>query len=275
MKLPNGQTAFAGVLGWPVNHSLSPFIHNRWLEQNAVNALYLPFPVQPDALGTVLLALPKMGCAGVNLTIPHKEAALDLLDGVDETARRIGAVNTVVMRDGKTYGHNTDAYGFITSLKAADYCKDNALVIGAGGAARAVVTALLQDGFACVTVMNRTREKAEALKSLGRAVEVVDWQPVLPHADVVVNVTSLGMHGQPELSVDMKHLPPHAVVADIVYAPLETPLLVQAKAQGFKAIDGLGMLLFQAQAAFSLWFGINPEVTDELRQQVLKQREGV
>lgn len=274
MRLPNGQTAFAGVLGWPVSHSLSPVIHNAWLSQNNINALYLPFPVQPDALGTVLSALPKMGCAGVNLTIPHKEAALELLDGVDETARRIGAVNTVVMRDGKTYGHNTDAYGFITSLKAADYRKDNALVIGAGGAARAVVTALLQDSFACVTVMNRTREKAEALKRLGSAVEVVDWQPVLPHADVVVNVTSLGMRGKPELSVDMKHLPPHAVVADIVYSPLETPLLEQAKAQGFKTIDGLGMLLFQAQAAFSLWFGINPEVTDELRQLVLKHREG-
>lgn len=274
MKALSGKTQWTGVMGWPVSHSLSPVIHNRWFAEEKRDAVYIPLPVRPDAITTVMPALAQMGCVGVNLTIPHKELVIPLLDHVDETARRIGAVNTVVIRDGKLHGHNTDAYGFMKSLEtdAPKLKREVALVVGAGGGARAVVAALSDAGFKEILLMNRTPEKAKILESLSDQVRVIPWSdnPVeMKKVTLVVNTTSLGMIAQPPLNLNLEMLPKDAVVTDLVYSPLITPLLQAAQDRGLHVVDGLGMLLYQAQRAFSYWFGSTPKVDKDLRRAVL------
>lgn len=269
----------AGVVGWPVDHSLSPLIHNHWLEQSGIHDVeYHHLPVEPSQFGEWIQQLRGGNFVGVNLTIPHKELVIPFLDKVDETAQRIGAVNTVAVMDGKLYGYNTDAYGFMTNLKEQSVYKTHtAFVIGAGGAARAVVAGLIEDGFSRIVMMNRTREKAEAFLPFGEAIEVVDWNespPELAHADLLVNTTALGMKHQPPLVVNLEMLPAHALVTDIVYSPLETDLLLQAKSRNLATVDGLGMLLYQAQKAFEIWFGVLPDVDNALRELVLAKRGG-
>lgn len=271
----NGKTRLAGVMGWPVSHSLSPVIHNAWFRQTGINGVYVPFPVKPEELEQAVRGMAAMGVAGVNLTIPHKEWVLPLCDEVDEAAKRIGAVNTVLFKEGKMHGFNTDAYGFWQNLeeRARFVRKHVALVLGAGGAARAVVAALDAAGFGTIYVMNRTFAKAEQFKTLSPKVVPLEWNAnpaQMKEVDLLVNTTSLGMKGEASLEIDLSPLPSYAVVTDIVYTPLITPLLAQAQERGFQVVDGLGMLLYQAQKAFHIWFGQEPVVDDALRQKVLE-----
>ena len=275
--IPSGKARLAGVMGWPIAHSLSPRLHGYWLEHHRIDGVYMPLAVAPEDLSAALSALPALGFRGVNLTLPHKEPALDLCDQVDELARRIGAVNTIVVREGKLVGSNSDAFGFLENLKegAPEWRAEAApaVVLGAGGAARAVVAALADAGAPDVRIVNRTRERAEALAaSLGGALSVRSWEQrgeALAGAGLLVNTTTLGMAGQAPLDLDLAELPGRALVTDIVYAPLVTPLLEAARARGNPVVDGLGMLLHQARPGFEAWFGLRPEVTPALRAFVL------
>jgi shikimate dehydrogenase len=268
----------AGVMGWPVEHSRSPALHGYWLERYRIDGAYMLLPVQPERLEAALRALPADGFAGCNLTLPHKERALRLVDRADATARRIGAVNTVVVAaDGALEGRNTDAFGFRENLAASvpgwRAAAGPAVVLGAGGAARAVVASLLGHDAPEIRLLNRHRDRAEALAAaLGGPITVLDWEQraaALDGAALLVNATSLGQAGQPPLALALAALPSDAVVNDIVYVPLETPLLVAARARGNRAVDGLGMLLHQARPAFAAWFGVMPEVTPELRRRIV------
>jgi shikimate dehydrogenase len=267
----------AGVMGWPVEHSRSPALHGFWLKHYGIAGEYVTLPVPPDGLRTALRALPQEGFAGCNLTLPHKEAALAVIDHVDLSARRIGAVNTIVVRsDQSLEGRNTDAFGFIENLHAGapDWRADRgaAVVLGAGGAARAVVAALLDAGSPDLRLLNRHRARAESLgAALGGKIRVLDWEKrerALGGATLLVNTTSLGMHGAPPLELALDALDRAAVVNDIVYVPLETPLLAAARRRGNPVVNGLGMLLHQARPAFAAWFGKMPEVTPALRRAV-------
>lgn len=271
-----GKTVWAGVIGWPVSHSLSPLIHNHWCREHDIDAAYMALPVPPQELEKVIPALPHMGCVGVNLTIPHKELVVGQLQRVDPQARRIGAVNTVVVKGDILHGYNTDAYGFWQNIAvhAPGAKRDKAFVVGAGGAARAVVAALDEAGFQTVHVMNRTPERALRMREVSPKVRMVEWCSAaaeIEGCDLLVNTTSLGMQGQPPLEIALGKLPRHALVTDIVYTPLETPLLKAAKLLGLQAVDGLGMLIYQAQKAFELWFGILPEVDERLRAMLLEK----
>lgn len=268
----------AGVMGWPLAHSRSPVLHGFWLKQYGIDGTYELLPVAPDALETALRALPMRGFAGCNLTLPHKEHALTIVDEVEVTAARIGAVNTVIVKpDGRLEGRNTDAFGFIENLRAAlpGWRADAgpAVMLGAGGAARAIVAALLDQGAPEIRLVNRSEARAEALAAaLGGTTRVVPWsgrQAALGGAALLVNATSLGMSGQPPLDLALDALPVTAAVNDIVYVPLETPLLAAARRRGHPVVDGLGMLLHQARPGFAAWFGVMPEVTPALRQAVL------
>lgn len=275
--IPSGRARLAGVMGWPVEHSLSPRVHGYWLEHHRIDGVYVPLAVAPRDLERALTALPALGFRGVNLTLPHKERALGLCHEADDLARRVGAVNTIVVRDGKLIGSNSDGFGFLENLKAGAPGwrpeAASAVVLGAGGAARAVVAALIDAGAPQVRIVNRTRPRAEALAaSLGGAISVHGWKQrnaLLAGAGLLVNTTSLGMAGQPPLDLDLGGLPRDAVVSDLVYAPLMTPLLEAARARGNPLVDGLGMLLHQARPGFEAWFGSRPEVTDALRAFVL------
>ena len=286
--IASGATRLAGVMGWPVSHSLSPRLHGFWLERYGIDGAYLPLPVAPEHFGQALRVLGQLGFAGVNVTIPHKHAALAAVDEVSALARRIGAVNTVVRRDdGSLYGDNTDAGGFLENLRCAApaWRADSgpAVVLGAGGAARAVIVALLDVGVPAVRLVNRTLKRAEALaESLTETVDgplsVVSWvgrKEALAGAALLVNTTSLGMTGQEPLALALDALPAHAVVNDLVYAPLETPLLAAARRGGHVGVDGLGMLLHQARPGFAAWFGVEPVVDDALRAYVLAGRDAV
>lgn len=271
----SGQAKLAGVVGWPVGHSLSPRLHNHWLQAYGLDGAYLPLPVQADDLAAVLAALPKMGFAGVNLTIPHKEHARRLVDHCDDAAQAIGAVNTIVIDGhGALWGRNTDAHGFWAHLQQqsgrADWHGARALVLGAGGAARAVLWALRQ-AHADVVIANRGHRRARLLAEEFGA-ETIAWDEAgtaLQRTDLLVNTTSLGMAGQPPLVLDLDPLPAAAVVYDIVYNPLKTPLLAAAEARGLTVIDGLGMLIHQAAPAFAAWFGIMPKVDDAVRAHLI------
>ena len=273
----SGAARLAGVMGWPVAHSLSPRLHGYWLQHHGIDGAYLPLPVEPEAFAKALDALASLGFRGVNVTLPHKLAALAACDSVDAVAERIGAVNTIVFEDGKTLGANSDAFGFLAHLRqtlpAWRAEAGPAVVLGAGGAARAVAVALIDAGVPEVRLANRTAERAASLAaSLGRPVTTAAWPPATAaFADVnlLVNTTSLGMTGQPPLALDLAGLPAGAAVYDIVYAPLETALLAAARRRGNPAVDGLGMLLHQARPGFARWFGVEPEVTDDLRRFVL------
>ena len=278
MRPLSGRARLAGVMGWPVAHSRSPRLHGFWLEQHGIDGIYVPLPVRPEQLAQALRALAVLGFKGANLTVPHKEAALGAVDEVTPEARRIGAINTIVVGgDGTIRGSNSDAFGFRENLVAAlpgwRASEGPAVVLGAGGAARAIAVALLDDGVPEIRLVNRTRGRAEALaRALAGPMRIIDWEErgaALAGAALLVNATTLGMHGQPPLDLDLVRLPPPAAVNDIVYAPLETPLLAAARRRGNRVVDGLGMLLHQARPGFAAWFGVEPQVTPALRAHVL------
>lgn len=273
----SGKAKIAGIFGWPIAHSRSPRLHGFWLDRYGVDGTYVPLAVAPENFVTAFRALPALGFRGVNVTLPHKEAALANCDVVDDQARRIGAVNTVVVdADGKLIGSNTDTFGFIENIrKDSDWSADRgpALVLGAGGAARGVVVALLDAGVSEVRIANRTRSRAQSLADeFGEGATVVDWEAradALGDLGLLVNTTTLGMEGHDPLDLDLSGLAKDAVVNDIVYTPLETPLLHNAAARGNPVVDGLGMLLYQALPGFEKWFGVRPAVDDALRRFIL------
>ncbi len=264
----------AGVIGWPVAHSLSPRIHRFWLAEHGIDARYEAVVVPPDWLEDAVDRFRAGGWAGFNVTVPHKEAIMSRLDRVNETARSIGAVNTVVaVGEGMFEGRNTDAAGFLASLRAERAVRSErpATVLGAGGAARAILAALIDAGFTEIRIANRNRSRAEQLAAVFPAI-VCDWDErglMLEDAGLLVNATSLGMEGQPALEIDLERLPASATVTDVVYRPLDTALLARARARGNIVVDGLGMLLHQAVQGFAAWYGITPLVTPELRAHVL------
>lgn len=274
---PEHKYTLAGVMGWPVDHSRSPAIHTHWIAQHGLRGAYVLLPVQPAELETALRALPVLGFAGCNLTIPHKVAALQVVDQVDPLARRIGAVNTVVVQaDGSLAGRNTDSFGFIQSLRDAqpDWRAEAgpACVVGAGGAARAVIAGLLEQGAREIRLTNRSDAKAHDMaQEFGPCVQALAWEDrhdALAHVSLLVNTTNQGMHGQPALDLRLDLLPRQALVSDIIYVPLETPLLRAAKARGNATVNGLGMLLNQARPAFEAWFGVRPQITPALLAEV-------
>ncbi len=273
-----GKALIAGVIGWPVSHSRSPRLHGHWLKTYGIDGAYVPLAVPPTRIEDAIRALPALGFAGANVTVPHKEAAARLADDVDDFARRLGAANTLVVKpDGRIAASNSDAFGFLENLRQrAPGFRANAgpvVVLGSGGAARAVVVALADAGAPEIRIVNRTLARASGLchlaPSVARAMPWPDMAAALADAVLLVNTTSLGMEGQPPLEIDLGRLPPRALVNDIVYTPLETALLASAAARGNPVVDGLGMLLHQARPGFKAWFGREPEVTDDLRRVVL------
>ncbi len=268
----------AGVMGWPVAHSRSPLIHNHWIRQYGLQGSYGLFPVQPDRLEDAIRGLRALGLAGCNVTIPHKVSAMQFMDVVDPLARRMGAINTIVVTpDGALHGFNNDGFGYIQSLRDAkpDW-KANAgpaTVLGAGGAARAVVLSLLDQGATAIRLVNRTKAKAQALcDEFGTGVQAFDWSQrheALRGIALLVNTTNQGMHGEPELDLQLDQLPVTALVSDAIYIPLETALLRQARLRGNATVNGLGMLLNQARPAFQSWFGVMPEITPDLHQAIM------
>lgn len=274
---PSDRIHLAGIMGWPVAHSRSPKLHNFWLAQHGLAGEYVPLPVEPAGLEKALRELPAKNFAGVNLTIPHKEAAMAFVDRVDDIARRVGAINTVkVEANGSLSATNTDVFGYVASIEEADPAwradAGPAVVLGAGGAARAVLVGLIDKGAKDIRITNRTASRADDLaREFGGVVKAIAWSAradALAGAAMVVNTTSQGMVGQPALDIDLSKLPKTALVSDAVYVPLETPLLSAARARGNRTVDGLGMLLHQARPAFRGWFGIMPQVTRELRDEI-------
>ncbi|MCC6716679.1 MAG: shikimate dehydrogenase [Acetobacteraceae bacterium] len=267
----------AGLIGWPVAQSRSPLLHGHWLAEHGIAGAYVPLPVAPGKLEDALRGLVALGFAGANVTVPHKEAAARLVDRVDPAGRRMGAINLIVVEpDGSLSGYNKDGYGFIESLREAQpgWRGDAgpAVVLGAGGGARSVVASLLDEGAPVVRLLNRTRARAEQLKSeFGGAIAVIDWadrHQALAGAALLVNTTTQGMTGQPALDIALDRLPTTALVCDIVYNPLVPPLLAAARARGNPIVGGLGMLLHQARPAFEAWFGVLPAVTAALRARI-------
>jgi shikimate dehydrogenase len=268
----------AGVIGSPVAHSRSPAIHSHWLKTLGIKGYYIPMDVSQADLEKVLRALPAMGFVGVNVTIPHKEKVLALADIVADRAALIGAANTLIFRaDGNIHADNTDGYGFMENLRQGapgwDPKAGPAAIFGAGGAARAVIASLLDVGVPEIRLSNRTKTRAEALRAeFGTRITVVDWVKagnMLDGAALVVNASSLGMAGKPDLRVPLDALSPDSVVTDLVYTPLETSLLATAREIGCRTVDGLGMLVFQAAPAFERWFGKRPAVDEETRRVAL------
>lgn len=263
------------MIGWPVSHSRSPLIHNYWIHQHGLAAEYRREAVRPEDFAAFAAGLAGRGYRGANVTLPHKEAALALALP-DDRARAVGAANTLWLEGATLCATNTDVEGFLANLDAAapgwDHDLASAMVLGAGGAARGVVYGLLERGVKAIHVANRTPERTQALRDrFGDAVRPLAWQEkenLFPNVGLLVNTTSLGMSGQPPLDIDLGGLPDGAVVSDIVYSPLETPLLVAAAKRGLRRADGLGMLLHQAVRGFALWFGVTPEVTPALRALV-------
>jgi shikimate dehydrogenase len=273
----SGNARVAGLIGWPVSHSRSPRLHGFWLARHGIDGAYVPLPVAPENLAAAVRGLAAAGLAGVNVTIPHKQAVLALCDEVDAIARRIGAVNLLVFQGGRIGGSNTDSFGFMESLKAAapawTAARAPAVLLGAGGGARAVAVGLLDAGVPELRLCNRNRARAEQLAAeIGGPITVLAWEEraaALDGAGLLVNATSLGMAGQPPLDLTLDALPDDAAIADLVYSPLETDLLAAARAKGCTGVDGLGMLLHQARPCFAAWFGPDPQVTAELRAFVL------
>ncbi|MBE1286034.1 MAG: shikimate dehydrogenase [Rhodobacteraceae bacterium] len=269
----------AGVVGAPISHSRSPRVHRHWLNTYGIQGYYIPMEVASGDLEDAIRTLPKMGFVGVNVTIPHKEAVMAIADQITDRATLIGAANTLIFRpDGKIHADNTDGYGFITNLQQGapgyDPKSGPAVVLGAGGASRAVVASLVEAGVPEILLTNRTRDRAEQLREdFGQRVRVVDWVQagnILEEAKLVVNTTSLGMVGKPELRVPLDGLQPGTVVNDLIYAPLQTRLLKTAEEAGCVTVDGLGMLLHQAVPGFERWFGQRPEVDNATRAAALR-----
>jgi shikimate dehydrogenase len=270
----------AFVAGHPIAHSRSPLIHGHWLEQHGLAGSYERIDVEPQNFDGFFRGFAENGFRGGNVTIPHKEAAFRLADATTERARRLAAVNTLWIEDGRVHGDNTDVTGFLANLEDAlgAWRAGVALVLGAGGAARGVVAGLLERGVEKIVVANRTDGKAQELAAFAPdGIAPAAWRDIpalLPQADLLVNTTSLGMAGAPALDIDLAGLSRDAIVADIVYVPLETPLLRQARARGHRAVDGLGMLLHQAVPGFARWFGVTPTVTPALRALIAADIEG-
>ena len=272
MTILTGKARLAGITGWPVSHSRSPRLHGFWLDRYGVDGAYIPLPIDPAHFPAAIKGLMRAGFAGLNVTIPHKVAAFEVCDTVDDSARRAGAVNTLVFDDGRIIGSNTDGWGFLQNLRAngVDPAAGPALILGAGGAARAVAAGLLELGIKAV-MTNRTRARAENIARELSGLTVIDWEDydhALPDHALLVNTTSLGMAGHPPLRIDLDRAAAGLTVADIVYAPLETPLLAAARARGVRCVEGLGMLLYQAIPGFRAWFGVDPAVDDDLRRFV-------
>ena len=273
----------AGVIGWPVRQSVSPVLHAHWLRQHDLTGAYVVLPARPEDFGKVVAALPLMGFVGANVTVPHKEAAFALSATLDDDAKATGAVNMLVFRDGLVHGHNTDVGGFaahlVHSIGANAVRRGPAVVLGAGGAARSVLLALIRQGVTEIGLLNRTRARADVLAAYfggkqeysAARITALDWADrdlALSGANLLVNTTALGMTGKDRLDLPLAALPKSAAVADIVYNPLQTDLLVRARARGNTVIDGLGMLMHQAVPAFAAWFGVRPEVTAALRSEL-------
>ncbi|HZC56160.1 MAG TPA: shikimate dehydrogenase [Xanthobacteraceae bacterium] len=262
----------ACVIGWPIGHSRSPLIHNYWLKAYHIAGAYRREAVPPEQFAAFVESLAARGYVGANVTVPHKEVAL-ACSRPDDRARAVGAANTLWLDGGELRSTNTDVEAFLDNLDACaprwDSGLNKAVVLGAGGAARAVVYGLLQRGVPHIVVVNRTRERAEAVRErLGASIRTLHWDErnaALSDATLLVNTTTLGMHGEPDLAIEAGRLPPRAIVADLVYVPMLTPLLRAAQARKLRTADGLGMLLHQAVRGFSLWFGKRPEITAELR----------
>ncbi len=278
MTLDHPRIPLAGVIGHPIAHSRSPALHGFWLKRYGIKGHYIPMDVAPSDLAHVLQTLPKMGFVGVNITIPHKEDILRIADIITDRAALIGAANTLIFRkDGRIHADNTDGAGFIANLRQNaphwDPGAGPAAVFGAGGAARAVIAALIEVGVPEIRIANRTRPRAESIRAdFGAKVVVSEWVQaanMLDGALTVVNTTSLGMTGKPDFRVPLDGLDPAATVTDIVYTPLMTQFLIEAQAAGCTVVDGLGMLLHQAAPGFERWFGVRPEVDDETRRAVL------
>jgi shikimate dehydrogenase len=276
------ENKLAAVIGWPVRQSVSPVLHSHWLRESGIKGAYVALPIEPANFGRCVSALPLMGFAGASVTVPHKEAAFALVSSLDDDSRATGAVNTLVFKGGGVAGMNTDVRGFAASLAealGADAArKGPAVVLGAGGAARAIVLALQRAGSPEIRIVNRTAARADTLAhSAGGAIRTIAWDDrkvALADAALLVNTTSLGMTGKPALEIELDHLPRQAAVADIVYNPLETDLLRTAKARGHRTMDGLGMLMHQAVPAFAAWFGVTPKVTRELRAELERALSG-
>lgn len=272
MTILSGHARVAGIVGWPVGHSRSPRLHGYWLAKHGIDGAYVPLPVPPDRFADAVRGLMYAGFRGANVTIPHKLAACDISDVVDETARAAGAVNTLTFTDGKIAGSNTDGWGFLANLRrhGVDPKAGPALLLGAGGATRAIAAALLAERVP-VTIANRTAARAEQFVRDLPGPKLVPWghrdAAVADHA-LVVNTTALGMAGEEPLVLDLSRAAPGTAVADIVYAPLETPLLKDAAARGLTPVEGLGMLLYQGVPGFRAWFGVEPVVDDDLRRFV-------
>lgn len=267
----------AGVMGWPVMHSRSPMLHNHWFAEHGLAGAYVPLAIEPGKVGPALRALRPLGFSGCNLTIPHKQEAMAVVDELEETARRIGAISCVTVRpDGSLLGANNDCYGFIENLLEAEpgfrFDAGPAVVMGAGGGARAVVWALAQRGAKEIRLVNRTFARAQALADdFGAPVRPVAWserEQALDGAALLVNTTSQGMVGMAPLDLALDRLPAHAFVTDIIYTPLETPLLRDARRRGLRTLNGLGMLLHQGRPAWKAWFGVEPKVTPALRAKI-------
>jgi len=264
------------VIGHPISHSKSPLIHNHWIAQHGLNGSYEAIDISAQELAVCMKDLIAQGYAGWNVTIPHKEAVFALCDHVDESAQAMGAVNMVAIKDGKIHGKNTDGFGFIQNIKSAhpdfDFTNGPAHILGAGGAARAILHALLKAGVPHIALSNRTRSRAEELAAMNpETIKVIEWNDDAPllHSNLLVNTTSLGMKGHPDLELDLSGLNPKALVTDIVYSPLQTRLLRRASQQGNPTVTGIGMLLHQARPAFECWYGIAPHIDAELEAKVL------
>ena len=271
-------TAF--ICGWPVAHSRSPIVHNYWIKQHKIKGQYIKQPVSPQDFTKFINSLVGGCYLGGNVTLPHKEAAFELIEHLDPAAKRLGAVNTLWIENGKLHGANTDGYGFLANLDQFASGWDNSdkkqrtvIILGAGGAARAIVDAVASRGFENIKIVNRTVSRAEKLASVfGNNTTAHGWQELsnlMKNAGLLVNTTSLGMEGNAPLDINLDPLPTNCLVNDIVYAPLETQLLKQAALRGLGVVDGLGMLLHQAVPGFEKWFGVRTEVTDELRRLVI------
>jgi len=264
------------VIGHPINHSKSPIIHNDWIEKSRLEGEYIAIDIAPNELEQEIRKLIEQGYDGFNITIPHKQNIMTLCSAIDESAKKIGAVNTVVINNGKLSGYNTDAFGFIQNIKEnSQFCFDDktAFVLGAGGAARAVIQGLIDENVCKIYLSNRTLSKAQELKSMAQdIIEVIEWdgrESMLVETDLLVNTTSLGMSDKNSLELNLTALKKSALVTDIVYAPLMTDLLKQAEKNGHKIVTGIGMLLYQAQKSFEIWTGSFPDVDEDLVKKVL------
>jgi shikimate dehydrogenase len=272
MTILSGNARLAGITGWPVGHSRSPRLHGFWLERHGIDGAYVPLRIEPAHYPAAIRGLMRSGFAGVNVTLPHKVTAFAISDTVEDSARRAGAVNTLVFENGRIKGSNTDGWGFLENLRSSgvDPATGPALILGAGGSTRAIAAALLDLGLN-VTIANRTRARSEQLAAELPGLAVINWDArsiALPDHALLVNTTSLGMIGHDPLEIDLDRAADGLTVADIVYVPLETPLLAAARARRIRCVDGLGMLLYQAVPGFRTWFGVDPTVDDALRRFV-------